>query len=67
MSPAADRIASGTIWMAKLLAEKPDALMRARPGLYELWEGNDPGPPRKNHGSCKRCDSPLHVTRFVQC
>ena len=27
MSPAADRIASGTMWMAKLLAEKPDALI----------------------------------------
>ena len=31
--------------MAKLLVEEPDALMRARPGLWEPWEGNDPGPP----------------------
>jgi hypothetical protein len=36
-----DRIASGTLWVAKLLAEEPDALMRARPGLWEPWEGND--------------------------
>ena len=45
MSPSVDRIASGTIWMAKLLVEEPDALMRARPGLWEHGEGNDPGPP----------------------
>jgi hypothetical protein len=31
--------------MAKLLVEEPGALMRARPGLWEPWEGNDPGPP----------------------
>jgi hypothetical protein len=31
--------------MAKLLVEEPDALMRARPDLWEPWEGNDPGPP----------------------
>ena len=45
MSTSIDRIASGTMWMAKLLVEEPDALMRARPGLWEPWEGNDPGPP----------------------
>jgi len=45
MSTSIDRIASGTTWMAKLLVEEPDALMRARPGLWEPWEGNDPGPP----------------------
>jgi len=44
MSTSIDRIASGTMWMAKLLVEEPDALMRARPGLWEPWEGNDPGP-----------------------
>jgi hypothetical protein len=37
MSTSVDRIASGTMWMAKLLAEEPDALMRARPGLWEPW------------------------------
>ena len=31
--------------MTKLLVEEPDALMRARPGLWEPWGGNDPGPP----------------------
>ena len=45
MSPSIDRIASGTMWMAKLLVEEPDALMRARPDLWEPWVGNDPGPP----------------------
>ena len=45
MSTSVDRIASGTMWMAKLLVEEPDALMRARPGLWEPWGGNDPEPP----------------------
>ena len=31
--------------MAKLLVEEPDALVRARPGLWEPWVGNYPGPP----------------------
>ena len=26
-------------------SEEPDALMRARTGLWEPWVGNDPGPP----------------------
>ena len=37
--------------MAKLLVEEPDALMRARPGLWEPWGGNDPGPPGPPHRS----------------
>ena len=32
-------------WAAKLSTEEPDALMRARPGLWEPWGGNAPGPP----------------------
>ena len=31
--------------MAKLSAEEPDALMCARPDLWEPWAGNCPGPP----------------------
>jgi hypothetical protein len=45
MSTSIDRIASGTMWMAKLLVEEPYALMRARTDLWEPWVGNDPGPP----------------------
>ena len=45
MSTSLGRIASGTVWMANLSAEEPDALVRARPGLWEPWVGNDPGPP----------------------
>ncbi len=37
--------------MANLLVEEPDALVCARPDLWEPREGNDPGPPgpRQNH------------------
>ncbi len=45
MSTSLGRIASGTVWMANLSVEEPDALVRARPGLWEPWVGNDPGPP----------------------
>jgi hypothetical protein len=31
--------------MAKLSVEEPDALMCARPDLWEPWAGNCPGPP----------------------
>ena len=31
--------------MANLSTEEPDALVRARPGLWEPWVGNDPRPP----------------------
>jgi hypothetical protein len=31
--------------MVNLSVEEPDALMRARPDLWEPWVGNDPGPP----------------------
>jgi len=31
--------------VANLSVEEPDALMRARPGLWEPWVGNDPWPP----------------------
>ena len=34
--------------MAKLLVEEPDALMRARPDLWEPWVSNHPGPPGPN-------------------
>ena len=37
MSPSLDRIATGTIWTVKLLVEEPDALMWARPDLWEPW------------------------------
>ena len=37
MSTSLGRIASGTVWMAKLLVEEPDALMHARPDLWEPW------------------------------
>ncbi len=31
--------------MVNLSVEEPDALVRARPGLWEPWVGNCPGPP----------------------
>ena len=31
--------------MANLSVEEPDALMRARPDLWELWGSNAPEPP----------------------
>ena len=31
--------------MANLSVEEPDALMCARPDLWEPWAGNCPGPP----------------------
>jgi hypothetical protein len=34
----------GTLRRVNLSAEEPDALMRARPGLWEPWVGNCPGP-----------------------
>ncbi len=37
MSTSLGRIAPGTSWMAKLLVEEPDALMHARPDLWEPW------------------------------
>jgi hypothetical protein len=33
------------LWMANLLVEEPDALMCARPDLWEPWVSNRPGPP----------------------
>ena len=33
------------LWMANLLVEEPDALMCARPDLWEPWVSNHPGPP----------------------
>ena len=33
------------LWMVNLSVEEPDALMCARPDLWEPWEGNDPRPP----------------------
>lgn len=42
MSTTLERIASGPVWMAKLSVEEPDALMRARPALWEPWVGNHP-------------------------
>jgi len=33
------------LWMVNLSIEEPDALMCARPGLWEPRVGNDPGPP----------------------
>jgi len=33
------------LWMVNLSVEEPDALMCARPGLWEPRVGNDPGPP----------------------
>ena len=32
-------------WMANLSVEEPDALMCARPDLWEPWVSNHPGPP----------------------
>jgi len=32
-------------WMANLSIEEPDALMRARPDLWEPWGSNAPRPP----------------------
>ena len=49
MSTSLGRIASGTVWMANLSVEEPDALVCARPGLWEPWVGNDPGPPGQQH------------------
>jgi len=37
MSTSLDRIASGATCGWRLSAEEPDALMRARPGLWEPW------------------------------
>ena len=34
--------------MANLSVEEPDALMCARPGLWEPWAGNCPGPPSQH-------------------
>ena len=33
------------LWMVNLSVEEPDALMCARPDLWEPWAGNCPGPP----------------------
>ena len=33
------------LWMVKLSVEEPDALMCARPDLWEPWVSNHPGPP----------------------
>jgi len=33
------------MWMVNLSVEEPDALMCARPGLWEPWVSNHPGPP----------------------
>ena len=35
----------GPSWMANLPVEEPDALMCARPDLWEPWVSNHPGPP----------------------
>jgi hypothetical protein len=35
--------------MVNLSVEEPDALMCARPGLWEPWVGNCPGPPGPRH------------------
>ncbi len=32
-------------WVVNLTVEEPDALMCARPDLWEPWAGNCPGPP----------------------
>ena len=37
------------MWVANLSVEEPDALMCARPGLWEPWVGNCPGPPGPPH------------------
>jgi hypothetical protein len=40
--------------MANLLVEEPDALMRARPDLWEPWVSNHPGPPGPPLVNCLR-------------
>ena len=48
-------------WMANLSVEEPDALMRARPDLWELWGSNAPEPPGPEHRAhvrwkvCRKC------------
>ena len=36
------------LWMVNLSVEEPDALMCARPDLWEPWVSNHPGPPGAN-------------------
>ena len=55
--------------MANLLVEEPDALMWARPDLWEPWGGNDPGPPGppalKTSAQLALVDSTTRVQRKI--
>ena len=48
--------------MANLSVEEPDALMCARPDLWEPWAGNCPGPPGPPQVGDLRLDAEIDVT-----
>ena len=48
--------------MAKLSVEEPDALMGARPDLWEPWAGNCPGPPGPQEDNALRFDADFDLT-----